>query len=149
VLQAISDAYTAFYARLRPSWRPPNPADLPSPFCPLALAIQRNIRHPVSLVQPQDIEFSDCWECTECSAVTKKCHNTDGVKDATRVPFMGHLKAQTRNEKVKHACPGCLKVFEDWSRLDTHVFSMEWEGWVCGPPPATLRPYPIGAVGVF
>ena len=149
VLQGVSDAYTAFYARLRPSWKPPNPATLPAPFCPLAVAIQHDISHPVQHVQPKQPEFSDCWECTQCSAVTRKCDPDESMaKDWRRVPFAGHLQAQSRNEKVKHACPGCLEVFEDWKQLDSHVFMINWCNWTCGVPPLTLPRYVIGTIVV-
>ena len=148
ILQAISDAYTAWYARLRPAWRARTAAELPSYFCPLAIAIQHNINHPVQLTKPRDMAFSDHWECPECSALTKKCYETGTAKDPARVPFVGHLKATVRNEVVKHACAGCLKVFDDWKGLDSHVFMVDWEGWVCGPPPAVLRRYLIGTLAI-
>lgn len=148
-LQSISDAYTALYARLRPKWRPADPATLPAPFCPLAVALQRNTSHPVNLVAPKDVKFANNhWECTQCFAVVKRCDDTSGVKDARRVPFIGHLRAEKRGEKVKHACPGCLRVFEDWAGLDRHVFTVKWEDWTCGTPPMVLERYVIGTLGV-
>ncbi|KAK3901278.1 hypothetical protein C8A05DRAFT_35057 [Staphylotrichum tortipilum] len=148
-LQGISDAYTELYARLRPAWRPRDPSTLPAPFCPLAVAIQRDISHPVELVAPKGFEYgSTHWECTLCQAIVKRCENHEGVKDWRRVPFIGHLRAASKGEKVKHACPGCLEVFEDWPELDRHVFTVEWADWVCGAPPAVLERYIIGTLGV-
>ncbi len=148
-LQSISDAYTALYARLRPAWRPADPSTLPSPFCPLALAMQQNTSGPVQLVAPKDIEFATShWECPQCLGVTKRCEDREGVKDWRRVPFIGHLRAGRKGEEVKHACPGCLEVFEDWKGLDSHVFTVKWADWTCGAPPMVLERYIIGTLGV-
>lgn len=147
IYQALSDASADFYRRLRPSWTPAGPSDLPAPFCPLALSVREDKKHPFAPLEPPPELGADVreqyWACPECSALTKKVDGTAEHKDPLRTPFAGHLRAAEENEEVEHACSDCFEVYADHEDLNSHVFDQWFEKWSCLVVPERLPPHQV------
>jgi hypothetical protein len=144
VHQSIINAFAELYIRSRPLWKPRSPEDLPAPFCPLALAIQKDTSFPVRpITPPKNANFSYIihWICPQCSGVVEKATGISGIKDPLRAPFVGHLQAAKSNEKVKYACPTCYKLFENFRSFNSHLFKQKWGEiqWCGAPPPERME----------
>ncbi|KAB5585656.1 hypothetical protein GE09DRAFT_1234173 [Coniochaeta sp. 2T2.1] len=126
-------ALVAFYDRVRLLWTHRTRADLPSPFCPLALEAQTGSAllivpvetewHPPHKqrklsdsgfklpLQEEEQRFS--WICPRCCGlVVQGALEHLKARHSIGELFAAHLRPRVRGEGVRHACPRCHKVYD-------------------------------------